>query len=328
MSRILVSGAGGFIGTHLAKRLKADGHWVRGADLKYPEFENSSPADEFLIADLRSPENAWNACNGVDAVFHLACEMGGIGHTLPHDYSLRLGNARIDQNTIEASMRNGVGKFFYASTACVYNEQLQGEGALPLREEDVYPAQPDLAYGWLKLAGEQLLLDAACESQMQPYIARFHNVYGELGTWEGGKEKAPAALCRKVALAKLRGDRHIEIWGDGQQARTFMYIDDCVDGILRLMEREYHHPLNLGRDELVTINALADLIMDIADYHCTLEHDLTKPQGVRSRNSDNTRLRQVLEWEPSISLQDGITRTYRWIEQQVLAKQGISEVTM
>lgn len=327
MKRILVTGGGGFIGGHLIKRLKADGHWVRSADIKAPEYENSS-ADEFLFADLRQQENAWKACADVDTVFHLAAEMGGIGATLPHDYGLRLGNARIDQNTIEAAMRHGVERFFYASTACVYNEQLQGEHAIALKEEDAYPAQPDLAYGWMKLVnGEQLLLDAALESssRLKPSIARFHNVYGELGTWQGGKEKSPAALCRKIALAKLRGDESISVWGDGLQKRSFMYIDDCIEGILRLTASDYHEPINLGRDEQISINELALLIMGSADWHVRIEHDLTQPQGVRSRNSDNARLREVLNWEPSIGLVEGLTRTYDWISEQVFAKYGVKQ---
>lgn len=324
MSRVLVTGAAGFIGGHLVKRLRAEGHWVRGIDIRAPEYENSV-AHEFWVSDLRLPVNALHACSGMDAVYHLAAEMGGMGALRPHDYSLRLGNARIDQNTIDAAMRRDVKQFFYASTACVYNETLQGENASALKEEDAYPAQPDLAYGWVKLQSEMLLLDAAMENfnRLQPYIARFHNCYGALGSYDNGKEKAPAALCRKIALAKLRNEESISVWGDGLQRRSFMYIGDCIEGILRLTASDCHQPINLGRNEQISINELALLIMDIADWHVRLEHDLSKPQGVRSRNSNNARLREVLNWQPSISLAEGLSATYEWIESQVFANYGV-----
>lgn len=314
MSRILVTGGGGFIGGHLIKRLKAEGHFVRAADIKAPEYENSS-ADEVLFADLRNAEDAYAVCAGMDTVYHLACDMGGIGTTLPLSFEQRCNNTRIDLNITEAAQRRAVGMFFYASSACVYNEQMQGEDASALKEEDAYPAHPDLTYGWVKLMSERTLL----ESYLNARVARFHNVYGELGTWDGGREKAPAALCRKIALAKLRNEESICVWGDGEQRRSFMYISDCIDGILRLVASDHAAPINLGRDEAVSINELALLIMDIADWHVRLEHDLTKPQGVRSRNSDNTRLREVLNWQPAITLHDGLTATYTWIEAQVKA---------
>lgn len=328
MSRILVTGGGGFIGHHLIKRLKAEGHYVRAADIKLPEYENSS-ADEFFVADLRLGEDACAAVTGMDEIYHLACEMGGIGFTLPHSFEQRLSNTLIDANVADRAHAEGVRKLFFASSACVYNETLQArEHADALREDDAYPAQPDLSYGWAKLACEQLLTDLALDSEVQVYIARFHNVYGELGSWDGGREKAPAALCRKIARAKLRGDDHITVWGDGWQERSFMYIDDCLEGILRLTASDHHEPINLGRDEQVSINELAWTIMQVAGSQCRIEHDLTKPQGVRSRNSDNSRLREVLNWTPEISLYDGLSKTYQWIEAQVshqLAQEGSYE---
>ncbi len=322
MKRVCVTGSSGFIGTHLVRRLKAEGYWVRGVDVKLPEFAPFA-GDDLLLSDLRDPDPAQVALADVDAVYHLACEMGGIGFTLPHSFDQRLTNSRIDQNVAAAVREQRVERVFFASSACVYNETLQAEvTAWPLTEEDAYPAQPDLSYGWTKLMGEQLLQDLAHDTQVGIRIFRFHNVYGELGAWDGGREKAPAALCRKVALAKLRGDDHITIWGDGEQQRSFMYVDDCVEGIRRLMDSTYAHPLNLGRDDAVSINTLARLIMDVAGYECAIEHDLSQPQGVRARNSDNSRLREVLGWTPQIDLRAGLERTYPWIEQRVTEKYG------
>lgn len=327
MSRILISGAGGFIGHHLVKRLKAEGHWVRGVDLKLPEWE-ASAADDFLLADLRNADNAYRACTDVDAVYHLAYDMGGMGFLQPHSLEQRASNTRIDLNMTEAAgAHRQILRFFYASSACVYNDTLQAnEDAPALKEEDAYPAHPDLSYGWCKLMGEQALAELALVASIRPFVARFHNVYGELGTYDGGREKAPAALCRKIALAKLRGDDSISVWGDGLQQRSFMYIDDCIDGILRLTASDHHEPINLGRDEQVSIDELALLIMDIADWHVRIDHDLSKPQGVRSRNSNNARLREVLHWQPEITLHDGLTRTYEWIERQVNVTYAHSEL--
>jgi GDP-D-mannose 3',5'-epimerase len=312
-SRILVTGAGGFIGHHLVKRLKADGHWVRGADIKLPEYE-ASPADEFEVLDLRKYENCLLATRGgVDRVYNLAADMGGIGYITAYLANISRNNILINANMLEASQQNSVKRFLFSSSACVYAQSKQlSPNVTPLVEEDAYPADPEPGYGWEKLFAEELCKYYRHDYRLETYAVRFHNVYGPLGTFEGGKEKAPAAISRKVALA--RNGSEIEIWGDGEQTRSFMYIDDCVEGLVRLMASDYHDALNLGTDRLVTINELVDLVSGIADKQLIKRHDLTKPQGVRGRNSDNTRLNKVLGWEPSISLEAGLEVTYKWIE--------------
>ncbi len=318
--RILVTGAGGFIGHHLVKRLKAEGHWVRGVDIKYPEYE-PSPADEFELLDLRKWDNCLLATRGgIDEVYNLAADMGGIGYITAYHADIARNNILINAHMLEASRLNGVKKFLFSSSACIYPQYKQNTADItPLKEEDAYPADPEPGYGWEKLFTEEL-----CKYYWQDYkfevrIVRFHNVYGPLGTYEGGKEKAPAAICRKIALAK-DGDE-IEVWGDGNQTRSFMYIDDCIEGLLRIMASDCREPLNLGTDRLVTINELVDIVAKIAGKNIKKKHDLTKPQGVRGRNSDNTKLRQVLGWEPQIPLEVGLEITYKWIEGE-LRKQG------
>ncbi len=315
-SRILVTGAGGFIGHHLVKRLKADGHWVRGVDVKASEYERSH-ADEFEVLDLRNYENCLLATRGgIDQVYNLAADMGGIGYITAYLASISRNNILINAGMLEASRQNAVKRFLFSSSACVYAQSRQLQpGVTPLVEEDAYPADPEPGYGWEKLFAEELCKYYRHDHGLQTYCVRFHNVYGPLGTYEGGKEKAPAAIARKVALAPDGGE--IEVWGDGEQTRSFMYIDDCVEGLVRLMASDYHDPLNLGTDRPVTINELVDLVSKIADKRLVKRHDQTKPQGVRGRNSDNTRLNKVLGWEPSISLEAGLEVTYKWIESEL-----------
>jgi GDP-D-mannose 3', 5'-epimerase len=321
--RILVTGAGGFIGDHLVNYLKRLNYWVRGVDAKLPQFRRS-PADEFLVLDLRRWENCVQITRGVDEVYALAADMGGMGFISSHHAEIQYNNSIINLQTLEAARMNGVKRYFYASSACVYPEYKQTDATCcPLKEEDVYPAQPQDAYGWEKLLSERLCSYYRQDYGIETRIARFHNIFGPLGTWRGGREKVPAALCRKVAIAKLSGDPVIEIWGDGEQTRSFCYIDDCLDGIYRLMRSDHPEPLNLGQDRMVSINRLADIIGHIAGVYIVKKY-VPGPQGVRSRNSDNTRLRQVLGWQPRISLEDGLGRTYQWIEQQVISTDAAS----
>jgi nucleoside-diphosphate-sugar epimerase len=316
MTRILVTGAGGFIGHHLVSFLERQGHWVRGVDLKQPEYA-ATDADEFLLRDLREPEAARVATRGVDQVYALAADMGGMGYISANHATILHNNALINLNTLEAARQNGVSRYLYTSSACVYPEYKQTDAAVtPLKEEDSYPAQPQDAYGWEKLITERLCMHYREDFGIETRIVRFHNIFGPLGTWDGGREKAPAAMCRKVAVAKLANQSEIQVWGDGEQTRSFCYIDDCLEGLTRLMASDYHGPLNIGQDRLVTINELADMVAAIGGVRLAKRH-VPGPQGVRGRNSDNTKLRQVLGWEPTISLEEGLTRTYKWIEEQV-----------
>jgi len=317
-AKVLVTGAGGFIGHHLVKRLHQDGFWVRGADLKMPEYEPTA-ADEFAIVDLREMRDCRLATRGIDLVYNLAADMGGIGYIGTRRADIARNNTLINVNMLEASRRNRIERFLFSSSACVYAQCKQmAADVAPLREEDAYPADPEPGYGWEKLYAEQLCEYYRGDHGLETRSVRFHNVYGPLGTYQGGQEKAPAAISRKVALTPDGGE--IEIWGDGEQTRSFMYIDDCVEGLLRIMDTEYEQPLNLGNDRLVTINELADIICAIAGKRLAKRHLPGRPQGVRGRNSDNSRLRQVLGWDPMIPLEDGLATTYRWIESE-LAKQ-------
>jgi GDP-D-mannose 3', 5'-epimerase len=315
-ARVLVTGAGGFIGHHLVSSLRAPGYWVRGVDLKHPEF-CATNASEFQVLDLRRWQDCLLATAEIDEVYALAADMGGMGFISSNHAQILHNNSLINLHCIEAARQNGVERYLYTSSACVYPEYRQAAtNCIPLKEEDAYPAAPQDAYGWEKLISERLCIHYMQDYGIETRIVRFHNIFGPQGTWMGGREKAPAALCRKIAAAKLEGLREIEIWGDGEQTRSFCYIDDCVTGLHELMRSDYREPLNLGQDRMVSINELADMIANIAGVNVNKKH-VQGPQGVRGRNSDNTRLRQVLRWEPQISLEEGLNRTYLWIEEQV-----------
>ncbi len=314
--RALVAGAGGFIGHHLVRRLKQEGFWVRGVDVKLPQFGPSS-ADDFEVADLRFFENCSAAVKGIDDVYQLAADMGGIGYITTNHASLSRNNILINAHMLEAARSENVRRYFYSSSACVYPAHLQSDvGVRGLRESDAIPAAPEKGYGWEKLFAEQLTSYYYEEYGLDARIVRFHNIYGPLGTFEGGREKAPAAISRKVAEAEDGGS--ISIWGDGRQTRSFCYIDDCIEGIRRIMESTEHRPLNLGSEEVVTVDQLVDLVCETAGKRLRKVHELTRPQGVRGRNSDNTLLRAVLGWEPPIRLREGLSATYAWVWNQAM----------
>ncbi|MCA1625192.1 MAG: NAD-dependent epimerase/dehydratase family protein [Acidobacteria bacterium] len=318
-TKVLVTGAGGFIGSHLVTYLKNKGYWVRGVDIKEPEFSKTD-ADEFELLDLRRWDNCLQATRNIQEVYALAADMGGMGFISNHNAQILYNNSLINLHTLDAAKTNGVERYLYTSSACIYPEYLQEEADVkPLKEEDAYPAQPQDAYGWEKLISEILCMHYRNDYGIETRTVRFHNIFGEKGSWEGGREKAPAAMCRKIAEVKLTGKKEIEIWGDGEQTRSFCYVDDCVEGIHRLIHSDFSEPLNLGQDRIVTINQLADIIAEIANVKVTKKH-IDGPMGVRGRNSDNTKLREVLGWEPKISLEDGLKKTYDWIENQVKEK--------
>jgi nucleoside-diphosphate-sugar epimerase len=298
---------------------------VRGVDIKEPEFSRSD-ADEFELLDLRRWDNCLQATRGVAEVYALAADMGGMGFISKHHAQILHNNSLINIHTLEAARVNAVKRYLYTSSACIYPEHLQEDANVtPLKEADAYPAMPQDAYGWEKLVTERLCTHYREDYGIETRIVRFHNIFGELGTWEGGREKAPAAMCRKIAFAKLTGKTEIEIWGDGEQTRSFCYIDDCVEGIYRLIRSDYAEPLNLGQDRMVTINQLADIVAEIAGVKIRKKH-VDGPMGVRGRNSDNTKLREVLGWEPAISLEDGLGETYRWIEEQAKRKLAANDL--
>jgi GDP-D-mannose 3', 5'-epimerase len=318
--KALVTGAGGFIGHHLVASLKERGYWVRGVDLKRPEFE-ATRADEFMILDLRRSEDALAACDGMAEVYNLAANMGGIGFIERYKALIMHDNVLINIHMLEAARLQGIQRYLYTSSACIYpGYRQQIADVAPLKEEDAYPADPEDGYGWEKLFSERQCRHYFEEYGLETRVVRFHNIFGPLGTYEGGREKSPAAICRKIALA-ADGDE-IEVWGDGEQTRSYCYVDDCVEGLQRLMRSDYGEPLNLGQDRMISINQLVDMVAAIAGKRIQKRYNLSAPQGVRGRNSDNTRLRSVLGWQPAVTLEDGLERTYRWIEAQLRNQQA------
>jgi GDP-D-mannose 3', 5'-epimerase len=321
--RVLVTGAGGFIGHHLVKCLKQRSYWVRGVDVRRPEYEPTA-ADEFGLLDLKQWADCLQATRAIDECYNLAANMGGIGFITEYKAEIMRDSVLINTHMIEAARTNGIEKFLFTSSACVYPGYKQNvPDVTPLKEEDAYPADAEDGYGWEKLFTERMCRHYHEDYGMKTYAVRFHNIYGPLGTYDGGREKSPAAICRKVALARDGGE--IEVWGDGKQTRSYCYIDDCVEGICRLMQTDEHDPINLGSEQMVTVDELVDIVARIAGKKLVKRHDLTKPQGVRGRNSDNTKLRRVLKWEPRVPLEKGLVATYTWIREQLIKSGRVSE---
>ena len=316
MERVLVTGAGGFIGHHLVNFLVKEGYWVRGVDIKVPEFEPTK-AHEFELLDLRRWANCLQATRGMRHVYNLAANMGGIGFIEAHKAEIMHDNVLINIHMLEAARLNGVQRYFYTSSACIYPGYRQDTPEVaPLKEADAYPADPEDGYGWEKLYSERQCRHYYEDYGLETRVVRFHNIFGPLGTYDGGREKSPAAICRKLALAR-DGDE-IEVWGDGQQTRSYCFIDDCIVGIYKLMRSDCREPLNLGQDRLISINQLVDMVSVIAGKRVRKRYNLSAPQGVRGRNSDNSRLREVLGWEPEVSLEEGLRRTYEWMYEQLV----------
>jgi nucleoside-diphosphate-sugar epimerase len=323
--RVLVAGGGGFIGGHLVERLLGEGHVVRVADQKpLDQWWQVHPAAQNLDRfDLRRLDRCEDVVDGIDHVYNLAADMGGMGF-IENNKAACMLSVLINTHLLEAARSAVVSRFFYASSACVYAAQHQTDpNVTALREADAYPAQPEDGYGWEKLFSERMCRHFREDFGLETRVARYHNVYGPNGTWTGGREKAPAAICRKIAEAELTGDTVIEVWGDGNQTRSFMFVDDCVEGTRRLMDSDVLEPINIGSSELVSINQLVDLVADIAGISVTRRHDLSAPQGVRGRNSDNTLIKASLGWEPSIRLREGLTRTFTWVREQVRAESAL-----
>jgi len=315
MKKAIVCGAGGFIGGHLVNRLKSEGYWVRGVDLKENEYDNNA-ADEFIIGDLRDPVFTNKVVNGVDEVYQLAADMGGAGYifTGDHDADVMHNSAMCNLNVLEAMRQNGIKKVFYSSSACMYPEHNQMDPDNPKCSEDsAYPANPDSEYGWEKLFSERLYFSYNRNYGFNAKVARFHNIFGPRGTWKGGKEKAPAALCRKAA--ETPDGSFIEVWGDGKQTRSFLIVDECLEGIRRLMESDFAGPVNIGSEEMVSINDFAKMAIEISGKNLTIKN-IEGPTGVRGRNSDNKLIKEKLGWAPSLPLREGMERTYKWISEQ------------
>jgi len=320
MKKIVIAGAGGFIGGHLVREMISRGHKVRAVDIKpLNEWYQIQDDADNLVLDLRLRENCYRAVNGYNEVFNLAADMGGMGF-IENNKAACMISVLINTHLLIASRDCGIERFFYASSACVYNGQKQTDPDNPgLKESDAYPALAEDGYGWEKLFSERMCRHFMEDFGLTTRIARFHNVYGPSGTWDGGREKAPAAICRKVIGAGITGKKEIMIWGDGLQTRSFMFIDDCIKGINDIMYSNITEPLNLGSSEMVSINQLVDIVEEIAGYQLERKYDPTAPKGVRGRNSDNTLIRKYLKWEPSIPLRTGMKKTYDWIKEQMLA---------
>jgi nucleoside-diphosphate-sugar epimerase len=320
----VVAGGGGFIGGYLVGRLLAEGHTVRSVDIKpISEWYQVHDGAENIVADLSQSASAMAAVDGAEAVYNLAADMGGMGFITMFKAKCML-SVLINTNLLMASTAAGVQRYFYASSACIYPAGLQDTPeVVPLAEDHAYPAMPEDGYGWEKLFSERMCRHFAEDFGLVTRVARFHNVYGPNGTWEGGREKAPAAICRKVAYASVFGDPQISVWGDGLQTRSFMYIDDCIDGIMRIMASDIDVPINLGSAELVSINQMVEMISEIAGVDAEMQHDLSAPQGVRGRTSDNTMIKRLLDWEPRIPLSYGLAQTYGWIHDQVLEQRSV-----
>lgn len=325
---VLVAGGGGFIGGHLVAKLREDGvKKIRSVDIKpmnewYQVFDDV----ENVVADLQDAHACRGACEDVDVVYNLAADMGGMGF-IENNKALCMLSVLINTHLLQAALDNGTQRYFYASSACVYNGDKQKDAkVIPLKEEDAYPALPEDGYGWEKLFSERMCRHFREDFGLETRVARFHNVYGPEGTWDGGREKAPAAMCRKVIEAKTSGNLEIEIWGNGEQTRSFMYIDDCTYGIDQILQSNILEPINLGSSELVTINGLVDIVEDIAGVKLKRTYNLDAPKGVNGRNSDNTKIQEYLGWEPSIALRDGMERTYRWIYDEFMAREKAGAV--
>lgn len=316
MKKILITGAGGFIGSHLAKKLFEQGHFVRAVDIKWDGYMPEPYYSEKLTVDLRDFKNCLKATQNIEYVYNLAANMGGIGFITATGADIMRDNSLININMLEASVKNKIKKFFFSSSACVYPEEKQlTPKVIPLKESDAYPAHPDTFYGWEKLYTEELCYAYAKDYGLSVRIARFHNIYGAYGTYEGGREKAPAAICRKIAKAKNIDT--IEVWGDGQQTRSYCYIDDCVRGVIALMESDVTEPLNIGSDRLLTVNELVDIIAKISGKKIEKKYNLNAPQGVRGRNADLHLVKNKIEWEPVINLEQGLKKTYQWVKKQI-----------
>ena len=324
---ILVAGGGGFIGGHLVARLRQEGHTIRSVDIKptenwYQVFDDV----ENIVADLKNINACQQACQGVDDVYNLAADMGGMGF-IENNKALCMLSVLINTHLLQAAVEQNVKRFFYASSACVYNADKQvNEDVVPLKEEDAYPAMPEDGYGWEKLFSERMCRHFREDYGLHTRVARFHNVYGPHGTWDGGREKAPAAICRKIINAVETDATEIEIWGDGKQTRSFMYVDDCVHGILAIMDSDILEPINLGSDEITTINGLVEMVEDIAGKKFEHNHNLSAPKGVNGRNSDNTLIQKYLGWAPGIRLRDGMEKTYQWIHAEYMKKHATQSV--